>query len=238
MDIGDWKIHSEPQDTETSAGHGQAKLIDTVRGGEWERERGGECGEAGRWIHMLSWGIWMDVDMKSVWQAVSVCQSVCVYLYLFVVVAIAVEFQLWTFNECMNTHTHTEHTHTLAATSGFHLPALHVSNGYVFSQAQDMDTRWNKDTHTHIHTTRLTHIQHKANTHTQTQNFQFRLARHVFHSAFPPHFSLAALVGFCFSFSFFTSLFRVFLHSIFVVIFFFVGTGKMNFRFVCWNIFG
>jgi len=75
-------------------------------------------------------------------------------------------------------------THTRgAATSGFHLPALHVSNGYVFSSRPLPTQTWicGKSTHTRRHI--------------RTLNFQFRLPRqaprfpHFLPAPFPFPFS-------------------------------------------------
>lgn len=66
------------------------------------------------------------------------------------------------------THTHRYRINThRAATSGFHLPALHVSNGYVFSSPPLPAQTWicgKADTHT-----RHTHTQTHANTHSHTE---------------------------------------------------------------------
>lgn len=133
-------------------------------------------------------------------------------------------------------HEHTHSTHTLNTHTLWQRQADFIYRHYMYPTDMFLARRrtWicaetKTHTHTYTYSTRLTH--------TRTEfSIPFGAPRFSLYFS-PPHFSpslsLSALVGFCFSFSFFTSLFRVFLHSIFVVIFFFVGTGKMNFRFVC-----
>lgn len=217
MDIGDWKIHSEPQDTETSAPWTSQAHRCRGRGGG---SVGGACAS-----------IWMDVDMKSVWQAGCVCVCICSCICVLSSPS-QLNFSYECLHECVPTHTHRTNTHThtysTAATSGFHLLALHVSNGYVFSQAQDMDMAQTK-THTQAyrHTHRHTHWHTLlTNTHTCTVfSIPFGAPRFsLCFSPFSPAPSLSTLRSVWllrFPFSFLASLFRLFLHFYFCCVFLF-----------------
>lgn len=114
------------------------------------------------------------------------------------------------------THTHRYRINThRAATSGFHLPALHVSNGYVFSSPPLPAQTWicgKADTHT-----RHTHTQTHANTHSHTE-FSIPFAATSTPTSPPPLFSNLILSLEKMNFALFVGIFSRFLVGQYILV--------------------